>query len=188
MASEELPPERAYPYRNGWHVVGCAVMFFGLVGGIGVSLFPTGYEKFRAGQLPTGIALMVIGVFGVPTLGMALWSLIKGVLDAFRPPLVRVTATALVLPTTARGEPPRDDYGEPISKEPPHPETLPFTAIRRAVRTGPRLNAVLEIVHDLSAAPLILQQHMMRVADFEELEQVLRAAVPGAFTVAPTRS
>jgi hypothetical protein len=181
MRSDELPAERAFAYRSGWHVVGCAVVFFGLVGGIGVSLFPTGYEKARAGQLPTGIALMVIGVFGLPTLGMALWSLVAGVRDALRPPLVRVTATALVLPPAARGEPPVDADGEPLGKEPPHPEAIPLAAIRSLTRSGPRFNGVLEIGYERGPEPLRLMQHMMRAADFDELERVLRAAVPGAF-------
>jgi hypothetical protein len=172
---------RAYPYRSGWHVVGCAVVFFGLVGGIGVSLFPAGYDKFRAGQLPTGIALMVIGVFGLPTLGMAAWSLFGGVRDALRPPLLRVTATALILPANARGEPPVDADGEPLSADPPHPEEIPLAAVRRVARSGPRFNGTLEIDHDLSATPLRLAQHMMRAADFDDLERVLRAAVPAAF-------
>jgi hypothetical protein len=182
MASEEpAPADRAYPYRNGWRVVGCAVLFFGLVGGIGVSLFPTGYEKFRAGQLPTGIALMVIAAFGVPTLGMAARSLLGGVRDAVRPPLLRVTAAALVLPLAARGEPPQDEHGEPLSADPPHPETVPLAAVRRVVRSGPRFNGVLDVEHDLSPTPLRLRQSMMRGADFDDLETVLRAAVPGAF-------
>jgi hypothetical protein len=182
MAREGEPAERAFPYRTGWRVVGCAVLFFGLVGGIGVSLFPTGYEKFRAGDLPTGVALMVIGVFGLPTLGMALWSLAGGVRAALSPPLVRVTATTLVLPPAARGEPPQDEYGEPLSTDPPHPEAIPLAAIRRVVRSGPPLNAVLEIDHALGATPLKLDQCMMRLTDFDELERLLRAAAPAAVT------
>jgi hypothetical protein len=178
---DETPGERAYPYWAGWGTVGCAIVFFGLIGGIGVSLFPTGYEKFQAGELPTGIALMVIGIFGLPTLGMAVWSLIAGVRDTLRPPVLRVTAEALVLPIEARGEPPQDEHGEPIGTEPPQPETVPFAAIRRVTRGGPRRNEIMEVAHDLSEKPLQIKQHMMRVADFDELEKLLRTAVPGAF-------
>lgn len=185
MTSDDTPPERAYPYWAGWGTVGCAIVFFALVGGIGVSLFPTGYEKFKAGELPTGIALMVIGVFGLPTLGMAVWCVIAGVRDTFRPPVLRVTAEALVLPIEARGEPPEDEHGEPIGAEPPQPETVPFAAIRRVVRTGTRYNSTLEVTHDLCATPLAIKKHMMHARHFEELEAVLRAAMPGAFAAAP---
>lgn len=184
MAFEDEPPDREYPYWPGWGTVGCGVVFFGLVGGIGVSLLPGGYERVQTGDLPTGIAMMIIGVFGIPTLGMAFLSFAGGIRDTFRPPLLRVTATALLLPAGARGDIPEDEYGEPISKELPHPETIPFSAIRRITRSGPRLNEVLEIKHDLSELPLQLKQHMMRVADFDDLEMALRVAVPTAFASA----
>jgi hypothetical protein len=58
---------------------------------------------------------------------------------------------------------------------------VPFAAIRRVTRSGPRFNELLEVAHDLAAEPLTLRQHMMRAADFEELEKLLRAAVPQAF-------
>jgi hypothetical protein len=157
------------------------MLLYGLIGAIGVSLFPTGYQKMQAGQLPTGIALMVMAVFGVPTLAMAFWSLIAGVRDTFRPPLLRVTAAGLVLPRIARGEPPVDEHGLPVSNEPPQPEVLPFAAIRSVARSGPRFNAVMEVTHGLCPEPLQLRQHMMRTADFEELERLLRGEVPAAF-------
>ena len=175
MAFEVESLDRAYPYWPGWGTVGCAIVFFGLVGGIGVSLLPGGYDRVQTGDLPTGIAMMVIGVFGIPTLGMAFLSFVGGIRDTFRPPLLRVTATTLLLPAGARGDPPEDEYGEPISKEPPQPETVPFSAIRRITRGGPRLNEILEVTHDLSTTPLQIKQHMMRAADFEDLEMVLRA-------------
>ena len=186
MASEGEPPaEHAYPYWSGWHVVGCAVLFFGLLGAVGVGLLPAGYEKVQSGQLPTGIALMVLGVFGIPTLVMAFLTLAGGIRDTVRPPLLRVTATALVLPAEARGEPPQDEHGEPLSAEPPHPETIPFAAIRWVRRGGPRFKQSLEVAHDLSASTLHLARDMMRAADFDELEAVLRAALPEAFASAP---
>jgi hypothetical protein len=174
------PPDRAFPYWAGWHSVGCSVLLYGLIGSIGVSLFPTGYEKLQSGQLPTGIALMVMAAFGVPTLAMAFWSVIAGVRDTFRPPMVSVAATGLVLPRVVRGEPPEDEHGLP-TQEPPQPREVPFAAIRRVTRSGPRFNELLEVAHDLAAEPLTLRQHMMRAADFEELEKLLRAAVPQAF-------
>ncbi len=182
---EDEAPERAYPYWRGWHAVGCAVVFFGLVGTVGVSLIPAGYDKVQTGQLPTGIALLVLGVFGVPTLVMSLLTLLGGVRDTVRPPLLRVTGVALVLPTEARGEPPQDEFGEPVSDAPPHPEVVPFAAIRWVRRTGPPLNQVLEIGHDLSTTPLQIVRHMMRQADFDDLERLLRAALPAAFAAVP---
>jgi hypothetical protein len=182
---DEAPSEHAYPYWSGWHVVGCAVLFFGLVGAVGVALLPTGYEKVQNGQLPTGIALMVLGVFGIPTLVMSLLTFLGGIRDTFRPPLLRVTATALVLPAEARGDPPQDEDGEPISDVPSHPETVPLAAIRWVRRAGPPFKQTLEVAHDLSASTLHIVRHMMRPADFDELETVLRAAIPAAFASAP---
>lgn len=181
MAFEGQQTDREYPYWTGWGTVGCAIVFFGLVGGVGVSLLPGGYDRVKTGDLPTGIAMMVIGLFGIPTLFMSFWSLVAGIRDTFRPPVLRVTSTALVLPIEARGDPPEDEYGEPVSQEPPQPEVVPFAAIRRVTRGGPRFNEVMEVTHDLSATPLQLRQHMMRAADFDELELVLRTAVPAAF-------
>jgi hypothetical protein len=177
--------ERAYPYWAGWHTVGCAILFFGLLGSIGVSLLPAGYERVQTGDLPTGIAMMVMGVFGIPTLAMAFLSLAGGIRDTFRPPLLRVTVTGLVLPIEARGDPPEDEYGEPIGDEPPQPETVPFAAIKWVKRGGPRLNEAMEIAHDLSKVELRIRQCMMRRADFDELEGALRDAVPAAFLSAP---
>lgn len=183
-APEESPRERAYAYWPGWHNVGCSVLLYGLIGSIGVSLFPTGLEKVHAGQLPTGVALIVLAIFGVPTLAMAVWSVIGGVRDTFRPPRLRLTTTALVLPQFARGEPLEDEHGLP-TKALQHPETIPFTAIRRVTRSGPRFNGVLDVTHNLSTAVLKIYQHMMHSAEFDELERILRVAAPGAFASAP---
>ena len=172
MASDAAA-DRAYPYHSGWRVACCAVFFFGLLGAIGVTLLPAGYERVQLGQMPTGVAMMVLGVLGVPTLGMAFLSLAAGVRDAVRPPLLRVTATALLLPAGARGEPPQDEDGAPLSDQPPHPEVIPFAAIRRVKRDGPPFNQALEIAHDLSAEPLRIEQSLMRRADFDELCELL---------------
>jgi hypothetical protein len=183
MASEPAAPAaRAYPYWAGVHAACCSVVFFGAIGAIGTSFLPAGLERVREGQLPTGVAMMVLGAFGVPTLALALWYFLRAWFDAFRPPLLRLTPTALELPREARGEPPRDEYDQPTSTELPHPETVPLSAIRRAKCDGPERNRVLELVHDRSAEPLQLREHMMRAADFAELLAALRAAVPAAFS------
>lgn len=185
MTPEAEPAERAYAYWIGWHVAGCAILFFGLLGSIGVSLLPAGYGRVQTGDLPTGVAMMVIGVFGIPTLGMAFLSIYAVVRDTFWPPVLRITATALVLPIEARGEPPQDEYGEPIGNEPPQPAEVPFAAIRWIKRAGPRFNGALLVAHDLSAQELSIRQCMMWNADFDELEGLLRAALPAAFLSAP---
>lgn len=168
---------RAYPYWPGWHMVGCSVLFFGIFGAFAVSLLPAGYERVRTGDLPTGVAMMVMGVFGAPTLGMAVWSLVAGVRDTFRPPLLKLTPVALVLPIEARGEPPQDEHGEPTSAEPPHPEAVPLAAIRSVATVGAPGRRALEIGHDLSKDKLRIEQNMMRPADFADLEARLRALV-----------
>lgn len=177
----DAPAEHEYPYWAGWHVVGCAILFFGLLGSIAVALLPAGYERVQTGDLPTGIAMMVMGVFGIPTLAMSLLSLLGGIRDTFRPPLLKLTATAFVLPVEARGEPPQDEFGEPIGDEPPQPEVVPFAAVRRVARGGPPLAPVLLVTHGLSKVELRLERNMMRKADFDDLEAVLRAALPAAF-------
>ena len=183
MASDHPAAERAYPYWSGWHVTGCAVVFFGLVGTVGVALIPAGYERVQRNQLPTGVAMMVLGVLGIPTLAMSLITLFGGVRNTVRPPLLRVTATALVLPlnlresSTAAEE---DEFGAPKTVPPAHPAEVPFAAIRVVHRVGPPNpgSDKLVITYDLSAQPLVIEQAMMRAVDFDDLEAVLRAAVP----------
>jgi hypothetical protein len=186
MTTESKPAtDRAYPYWAGWHVVGCAIIFFGLLGSIAVALLPAGYERVQTGDLPTGIAMMVMGLFGVPTLAMSVWSFVAGVRDTVRPPLLRVTADALLLPAEARGEPPQDEYGEPTSTEPPHPAAVPLATVKWVKRGGPPLNPVLLVAHDGAAQPLELRRNMMSRGDFDDLEATLRAALPAAFLAAP---
>lgn len=174
-------PGRAYPYWPGAHAACCSVLFFGIIGAVGVSFLPAGVERAREGQLPTGVAMVVLGAFGVPTLALSLWYLLRGWADAVRPPLLRLTPTELVLPRGARGEPPRDEYDRPLSADPPQPEVVPLATIRRATCSGPEFNRVLELVHDGAAEPLRLHEHMMSGPDFAELLAALRAAVPAAF-------
>ncbi|HJZ56595.1 MAG TPA: hypothetical protein VKE74_16635, partial [Gemmataceae bacterium] len=56
--------------------------------------------------------------------------------------------------------------------------------VRRETGSTPD-TAKLMIVHDLSPATLVIERSMMWPDDFEELETVLRAAVPDAFGPAP---
>ncbi len=137
MTPESTSRELAYPYWRGWHSRRLfEVVLFGLIGTIGVSLFPTGLEKVNAGQLPTGIAPDGAGHFRRADFGDGVlvgdwWSARYAF---FR--RVRGHGHAPILPKPARGEPPQDEHGEPISKEPPHPETIPFSAIRNVTRSG----------------------------------------------------
>jgi hypothetical protein len=182
MASDSpAPAAREFSYWAGVHSACCSVVFFGGIGLIGTSFLPAGLDRAREGQLPTGVAMMVLGGFGVPTCLLALWYFVRAWIDFLRPPLLRLTATALELPREARGGTSRDEYDQPLSKEPPHPDVVPLSAIRRAKCDGPERNRILELVHDLSTEPLQLREHMMRASDFAELVSALRAAVPSAF-------
>jgi hypothetical protein len=189
---DEVPLERAYPYRTGWQSIGCLVVFLTLLGAGGTALIPFGCDKVRAGQMPIGIAFVVMGCFGAPMLLLALLALVSGIRETIRPPLLSVTPTALRLPMNLRENSTaeeQDERGEPknLNAPPAHPEEIPFEAIRWVRREGP-INPgshKLMIVHDLSAQTLVIEQAMMRPDDFDELETVLRAALPGVFTAAP---
>ena len=150
---------------------------------------PVCCEQWRNGNN----AFAVLAVLGTPcTLASILFAVVAfgiAVRDAIRPPLLRVTPTTLLLPNAARGQPlEKDARGNPKQDGPhTHPEEIPFTAIRwirREAGTNPG-NDKLMIVHDLSTVTLELQQSLMRTADFDELETVLRVAVPEAFTALP---
>jgi hypothetical protein len=190
------PMERAYPYCNGWQAACCSSLAFGVLGGVGVALLPYGIQQVRNGPLPLGIALVMIGVFTLPMLFLALFVVISGVRDAIRPPLLRVTPTALLLPPSLRDlradQEEQDDRGEPKDLSPPaaHPAELPITAIRwvRREEGSPGTLHRLMIVHDLSDRTLVIEQAMMRREDFDELETVLRAAIPATFAPAPPSS
>jgi hypothetical protein len=189
---DEAPLERAYPYCGGWRVVCCMVVVFSMLGVGGMALMPVGCEKVQQGNLPIGIALAVIGCFGAPMILMAVAALSMGIRESIKPPLLRVTTTSLILPPNLRENSTteeQDEQGEPKNpnQPPAHPEEIPFRAIRWVRREGPHNpgNDKLLIVHDLSAQTLVIEQAMMNTADFDELETVLRRALPGVFTSAP---
>jgi hypothetical protein len=189
---DETPMERAYPYRAGWRVVCCGVVFLTMLGVGGTALVPVGCEKVRNGNLPVGIAFVIIGIFGAPMLLMAVVALAEGIRESIRPPLLRVTTTSLILPANLRQNSTKeeqDEQGEPKdpNQPPAHPEEIPFSAVRWVRREGPPNpgNDKLMIVHDLSVQTLVIEQAMMDTADFDELETVLRTALPGVFTSAP---
>jgi|GEM_PF-3575366 len=187
--------ERAYPYRSGWRVAGCTALLFGVLGFIGTVLVPVGCDKLRANQLPLGIALTMIGVCTAPMLLLALGAIVMGIRETINPPLMRVSTTSLLLPanlrenSTAEDEDEREEpknFNQPLVQ----PAEIPFKAIRWIRREGPHNpgNDKLLIVHDLSTQTLVIEQPMMDTGDFDELEMVLRAAVPQAFTSAPPTS
>jgi len=180
--------ERAYPYRTGWRSIGCGVLMFGAIGAAAVALIPSGWEKIQNGAMPVGVAMVVGGLFGLPMLFMAVVGLIAGVRESFAPPLLRVTPTSLLLPGGLKGTPEKDEDGNPKpGAAPPHPDEIPFSAIRWVRREGP-VNPgshKLVIVHDLAPVTLVVEQYMMNWGDFDELEAVLRAAIPAAFAPAP---
>jgi hypothetical protein len=195
ISDDSLDPalERAYPYHSGLQVIGCAALFFALLGAAGAAMLPFGCDQIRAGKLPLGVALLVIGLFTAPMLLFSLLMVYSGIRDAIRPPLLRVTPTALLLPLALRDFRPEqkepDERGGSKTAESPaaHPEELPFAAIRwarRESKINPGSDRVM-IVHDLAGVTLIIEQYMMRRSDFDELETVLRAALPAAFASAP---
>ena len=189
MAFEEPPLERAYPYRTGWKVLGCFGLVSATVGAGGTMLVPICCEQWRNGNVAFG----ALAILGAPctalTILFAVFAFVSAAREAISPPLLRVTPTALLLPEDARGQLlEKDEHGTPKTDGPrTHPEEIPFTAIRwirRETGTTPGDDRLV-IVHALSTATLELQQGMMMPADFDELETVLRAAVPEAFAALP---
>lgn len=187
---EEPVAERAYPYRTGWKVLGCTSLFLGLAGAAGTVLVPVCCDQWRNGNVAFGAIALLGAPCTLMSILLAVMAFVSGVRESIRPPLLRVTTRALLLPEQAQGVPlEKDARGNPLSDGPrTHPEELPFAAIRwvrRETGTGGTGNDRLVIVHNLSAATLELHQNMMRAADFDELETVLRAAVPEAFAALP---
>ncbi|MBN9121393.1 MAG: hypothetical protein J0I06_19950 [Planctomycetes bacterium] len=187
------PPGRAYPYRTGWKFFGCVFLLSAGIGAAGTVLVPACCDQWRNGN---NAAFAVLAVAGAPcTVFSILFAVLVfafAVKDAVRPALVRVTPAALLLPDDARGQPlEKDERGAPKYDGPrTHPAAIPFTAIRwvrREAGTAPGEGRLL-IVHELSPATLELHQYKMRPADFDELETVLRAAVPEAFAALPVPS
>ena len=96
MATDaEAPLERAYPYCAGWTVMACGVLLCGIIGVGGVSLMPVGCEKMRNGEMAFGMVVVAAGLFTAPMLLMAVLALVLGIRDVVRPPLLRLTPTAL---------------------------------------------------------------------------------------------
>lgn len=183
----QSPFERAYPYRPALPTACCGVVMFGLMGTASAALVPMGIGKLQDNQLPIGVAMIVGGLFGIPLLLMAVASVSVAVRNAMRPPLLRVTPAALLLPLLLREESTPaeiDEHGEmKRSVLPAHPEEIPFAAIR-VVRRESKANPGsdrLVIEHTLAKVPLAIEQFMMNRPDFDELETVLRAALPTAF-------
>ena len=187
---DDDPPERVYPYRTGWKVFGCTSLMLGLAGAAGTVLVPVCCDQWRNGNMAFGALALLGAPCTLMSLVLAVAAFASGVRESIRPPLLRVTTTAVLLPEQTRGAPlEKDAQGNPQPDGPlTHPEEIPFTAIRwirRETGTGGPGNDRLVIVHTLSAATLELQQSMMLSADFDELETVLRAAVPEAFVALP---
>jgi hypothetical protein len=185
---DEAPLERSYPYRMSWRSLGCLIASLASVGVVGIQLLLVGCERIQQGNLPVGIFLGGLGACGIPLMLLAGVMFVGGIRDTLRPPLLRVSTTELILPDCLQ----HDTHGE--TTEPPdrpaaavpslaHPERIPFAAIRQVSR-GTALDPgdeQLIIEHELCPHPLVIQQNMMNPSDFDELETVLRVAVPQAF-------
>lgn len=184
----EPEAERAYPYRAGWRATGCSALFLVVCGAASAALIPAGLERVQDNRMPLGVILLVAGAFGAPMIVLAVVTVVAGILRTVRPPLLRVTPAALLLTADLRGEPERDEDGETKpGAGPPHPVELPLSAIRWVRREGPlnRGSHRLLISHDRAPVALVIEEAMMRPADFDELETALRAAIPAAFAAAP---
>lgn len=190
MSFEGDPLERAYPYCVGWRAASCMALFLAGVGAAGLMFMPFGCDQVRGGNPLVGWAVIAGGLCAAPFVLLALAAAVMAGRNLISPPLLRVTPTALRLTDDLRGPAlEKDESGNPKPDSPrAHPEEIPFARIRwvRRETTGSAGWDKLLIVHDLSAATLELQQSMMRPADFDELETVLRAAVPEAFAALPT--
>lgn len=189
---DETPLERSYPYRMGWRSLGCLIASLASVGGVGIQLLLIGCERIQQGNLPVGIVLSGLGACGIPLLLLGGVMFVLGVRDTLRPPRLRVSTTELILPSCLQhytdeetAEPPARSAA--TADPPTHPERIPFTAIRQVSRkTAPDPgDEQLVIDHELCPHPLVIQQNMMNRSDFDELETVLRVAVPQAFVPTP---
>jgi hypothetical protein len=180
---DDLQCERSYPYAAGWKV--------GLIG-IGMSVILTAggmaiVSAVRGLGIDPLLRLGLTLVFVLMTLGFMLITLVVAVAmiqNLVAPPRLRVTLTGLMLPDSLR---PPGTGSEEAGKE-KGPSSIPFADIRWVRREGvasaPSLDK-LHIVHALSPTTLVIEKSMMWEADFDELETVLRAAVPSAFGPAP---
>lgn len=190
MSFEGDPLERAYPYCVGWRMASCMALFLAAVGAGGMILMPFGCEQIRGGNVAFGWAVVAGGLCTTPVILLALAAAFVAGRDLISPPVLRLTPTALRLSDDLQGPAlEKDESGNPKPDSPrTHPEEIPFVRIRwiRRETTGSAGWDKLLIVHDLGTVTLELQQSMMRPADFDELETVLRAAIPEAFVALPT--
>ncbi len=162
---------------------GCAVMFLVVVGSIAAATLPAGYMRVTNGEVPLGVLLCVLSVIGLPALILAPLLMLSGVREMLNPQYLCLTSTAIVLPDRLRGVPP-DAKGNLIPNAPgPQPAMIPFSAIR-SIKSGVGPTGRLRIDHDLAPTTLVLLEYLMTPGDYENLEKLLRAAVPTAFTTA----
>src|SRR5262245_22170967 len=173
-ALPELPLERAYPYRTSWKITGCLSLFFAAVGLGGLALTQFGCDLMRNGMGWLGCGVVLVGLFVAITLLLSVVAIGVGIKDIISPDLIRVTLTALSLPESLRGFDRSEEAQKQDPPKPPkQPEEIPFSAIkwvRRGTSRTPDHDRLL-VVHDLSEHTLKIDQHMMRPADFDELER-----------------
>jgi hypothetical protein len=193
MASEAPgEPERSYRVRTGCAAMGCAVLFLVAVGSGGAAGLSTGCAKIQNGQgaeVALGWAMVVLCGLATPALLLAPLMLVLAVRETLNPQFLRITTRALHLPEQLRGNRPKDENGQLIpDAPPPQPEEIPFAAIKWIRREDGPGGSQLLIVHDLSPTTLIISQINLNGTDFEELQTILKAAVPAAFAAAPPQS
>ncbi len=188
MASEIGPAfERSYRYQASWGPLGCACLLLLTFASTAIALVSYGIEQIGNGQMFLGVSALIIGGLTGLSVIFVLFGIVVAVRAIVSPSQVRLSTSALHLPTsffcglaTRVAEGTDRDSSE-------QPEEIPYRAIRwvrRETGTAPG-NDRLMIAHELSTETLEVRQSMMRPDDFDELETILRAAVPDAFAAAP---
>lgn len=184
--------ERAYRLRRGCAAMGCAFLFLFAIGGSGAAGLSSGCAKIQNAQgwqLALGWTLVVLGGLALPLLLLAPLMLIVAVKDMLHPQYLRLNTRELVLPLQLRGMQPKDEKGQPIPDATfPQPKVIPYSAIRWIRREDGTSGSQLLIVHDLSTTTLIIQSTSLSGGDFEEMETILKTAVPAAFAAAPPQT
>src|SRR5262245_43185782 len=114
--------ERSYRVRAGCAAMGCALLFLLAVGSGGAAGLPPVCAKVQNGQgaeVVLGWALVVLCGLACLAFLLVPFMLIAAIGELLRPQFLRVTTRAIHLPAMLRGNPPKDERGQPIPDAPP---------------------------------------------------------------------
>lgn len=173
--------ERVYRYRTNMKFMGCAVLGFLCIGSGAFTLIPAGWDSVKNGDTVAGWVAVAAGVVSALMLLIGFAGVVMVVKDSLAGHVLRLTPTSLVLPESLRGRRDMDENGEPLGDW--QPPEIPFSAIlwARHERGAGKFDDRLLLVHTLGPNTLVLRQGCMRRADFDDLAEQLRSAVPAAF-------